>query len=208
MSAHAHKALLLCTEAVDFCFDDEPPRSDPCAPSSSKPSLVDVWKDLIDQLCNWYNSGETEFHPVVDIHVHAWVEGCADFELFPTIIFSTGAAIFANQLYHTAMLLLLTHRPRSLSPSHLKSICQSKVPTASPLWHAQRVCAIALNNDLQQCWDPCLVSSLLIAAKRITHEGQQRAIIKRMQSIEQMTGWDLGLVTTSLKKRWKVERGP
>jgi hypothetical protein len=116
--------------------------------------------------------------------------------LFPVVLFTNGAAVLANQLYHTAMLLLLQSRPRTLQAASRKS------SAASHLWHAQRVCGICLNNDRRDSWDLCLVASLYLAAQRLTYEPQQRAILDCLNRVRIITGWDLSNFAVELQETW------
>ncbi|KAF1967934.1 hypothetical protein BU23DRAFT_481955, partial [Bimuria novae-zelandiae CBS 107.79] len=104
---------------------------------------------------------------------------------FPTLVFSSGAAALANQLYHTGMLLLLQHKPRFMDRPHSQS------PSGSTLWHVHRVCGIALSNDRWDYWDPSLVASLLVAAKTVTHESQHKAILDTLENVQRLTGWNI-----------------
>lgn len=115
---------------------------------------------------------------------------------FPVVLFANGLGVFANQLYHTAMLLLLHSRPRTAR------IAEYHSATMSPLWHAQRICSIALNNERQECWDPCLLASFLTAARRMTHESQQQEILHGFKCIRRVTGWEVGDLLQGLQTEW------
>jgi hypothetical protein len=120
-------------------------------------------------------------------------------QLFPFIIFTNGAAALSNQLYHTSMLLLLQNRPRTLRREKGTSL------SMSPLWHAQRVCGISLNNDSRYSWDFSLVASFYVAAKRMTYEPQQRIILDGIDRIATITGWNLDGLATQLGRAWQTE---
>lgn len=116
---------------------------------------------------------------------------------FPLILFTSGAALLANQIYHTATLLLLLHRPRTLQHEYGRSFIMS------PLWHAQRICGISLNNSSRDCWDFSLVASLFLAAKQMTYEPQQREILSGLENIRAITKWNLDHLATKLIQGWK-----
>lgn len=124
-----------------------------------------------------------------------------DETLFPVVLFTNGAAVFANQLYHTAMLLLLQNKPRTLQAATAAGK-KSSSSSMSPLWHAQRVCGIALNNDRRDSWDLCLVASLYLAAQRMTYEPQQKAILECFDRIKSMTGWHVDGFSTKVREDW------
>ncbi|PNH29913.1 hypothetical protein VD0002_g8110 [Verticillium dahliae] len=149
---------------------------------------------LSDALSAWYTNRPREFHPMIETEV--------DDSLFPVLLFTNGAAVFANQLYHTAMLLMLQHRPRTLSVGAAR-----KDPTMSPLWHAQRVCGIAMNNDRRDSWDLCLVAALYRAAQRMTYEPQQLAVLGCFEKIKTMTGWDVSFFVNKAREDWGMATG-
>ncbi|GKT84311.1 C6 zinc finger domain-containing protein [Colletotrichum tofieldiae] len=94
------------------------------------------------------------------------------------------------------MLLLLQNKPRTLQAAAKKS------SSLSPLWHAQRVCGIALNNDRRDSWDLCLVASLYLAAQRMTYEPQQRAILECFERVKALTGWNVDGFSAKAREDW------
>ncbi|KAL0943376.1 C6 zinc finger domain-containing protein [Colletotrichum truncatum] len=179
--------LLLCAKVVNFCAGSFPPQT----PDLGVPlTPVHRWTMLSDALGVWYTNRAQEFRPMVEI------DGGGDDNLFHIILFTNGAAVFANQLYHTAMLLLLQNKPRTLQAAGKKS------SSMSPLWHAQRVCGIALNNDRRDSWDLCLVASLYLAAQRMTYEPQQRAILECLERVKSLTGWDVDGFSSKVREDW------
>ncbi|GKT41176.1 uncharacterized protein ColSpa_01357 [Colletotrichum spaethianum] len=185
MFQYTIEPLLLCAKVVNFCAGSFPRQ----APDlGAPPTPVHRWTVLSDALGTWYANRTQEFRPMVEID--------GDENLFPIILFTNGAAVFANQLYHTAMLLLLQNKPRTLQAAGKKS------SSMSPLWHAQRVCGIALNNDRRDTWDLCLVASLYLAAQRMTYEPQQRAILECFERVKALTGWNVDGFSTKAREDW------
>ncbi|KAL6819183.1 hypothetical protein V8C40DRAFT_70429 [Trichoderma camerunense] len=181
----AHEPLLLCTEVLDFAFgDEEVARSLSAEPT--KPRAV-RWKSIVDNLNDWYTNRPSTFRPVIEIS--------NDEFSFPIIYFTSGAATFANQLYHTAMMLMLAHKPRTLQ------LDQRRSSSLSQLWHAQRICGIAINNNRCECWDPCLLTSFYLAAQRMTHESQQREILLGFKHIDSL-GWRTDGFIERLNQDW------
>jgi hypothetical protein len=136
----------------------------------------------------WYSNRPQDFKPVLELEKQD--------RLFPLLLFTNSAAIMANQLYHTAMLLLLQHRPRTLAAEAGRS------PKQSPLRHAQKICGISLNNTDPNGWDFSLVASLYMAAKRMTYGPQQDAILGKMEQVVSMTGWKLSSLAPQLRQTW------
>jgi hypothetical protein len=181
----AHRPLWLCARALRFMHNQEPLPG--CSP-------LHMWMQLVHELEDWYNERPQEFQPMLELEMTDRLAGpeCS----FPVVLFSNGAGAFGSQLYHTAMLVLLESRPRTAPVADLN-------PTAmSSLWHAQRICSISLHNDRQECWDPCLLASFLMAARRMTHESQQQEILRAFERIRTMTGFDISERLQELRQEW------
>ncbi|KAI0599048.1 hypothetical protein F4775DRAFT_137743 [Biscogniauxia sp. FL1348] len=179
----AHEPLAFCIRALELCFGDGARSLD------SPVNIVDAWTSLVDDLNSWYVRRRQEFQSIIELD-HA-EDG------IPVVFFTSGAAIFANQLYHTAMLLLLQHKPRTAPlPTWQRS------STLSFLWHARRICGISLNNDRRECWDPSLVASLFMASRRMSHETQHHALLEGFDRIGVITGWDISPYKTLLHSEW------
>ncbi|KAM0276546.1 hypothetical protein ACHAQH_006647 [Verticillium albo-atrum] len=187
----AIESLLLCAQAVNFGACSFPAQASTAGSAPQSP--VQRWTMLTDALNNWYANRPQEFRPMIEMEV--------DESLFPVLLFTNGAAVFANQLYHTAMLLMLQNRPRTLA------VGARKAPAMSPLWHAQRVCGIAVNNDRRDSWDLCLVASLYMAAQRISYEPQQLAILGCFEKVKAVTGWDVSSFGEKAREDWGLASG-
>lgn len=176
----AQEPLRLCMEAVNFCWDE------------NRDPIVGIkgWKGIVEDLNAWYTNRPVEFQPMVE-----WDDRHAT---FPLCFFTTGGGLFANQLYHTAMLLLLQNKPKTIRLPY------GQPSLVSPLWHARRICGIALNNDRRECWDFCLLASLYVAARIMTHEAQQVEILRGLERIQDLTGWCVTHFTTNLRKYWHI----
>ncbi|KAJ5526076.1 hypothetical protein N7494_012726 [Penicillium frequentans] len=181
---YANHPLWLCARAVEFMHNEDP---------SPQNLPLQTWMQLVEELDNWYRGRPQGFQPMLELEVDKEIESVKG---FPVVLFANGAGLFSNQLYHTAMLLLLHSRPRTARITDFRSA------TMSPLWHAQRICSIALHNERRECWDPCLLASFLTAARRMTHETQQQEIIRGLSSIREITGWDVGDMLHGLEESW------
>ena len=143
---------------------------------------MNTWTELFNSLQLWYTNRPQDFKPVVELQD-------APDGLFPVLLFTNSAAILANQLYHTSMLLMLQHRPRTIRP-----------PNASPLRHAQMVCGISLSND--EHWDFSLVSSFFLAARGMTYLAQQDAICAKLAALSRKTSWNISSLASRLRETW------
>ncbi|EFQ35785.1 uncharacterized protein GLRG_10980 [Colletotrichum graminicola M1.001] len=174
-----------------------PARTPPSA-RASPPTPVHRWTMLSDALGAWYANRAQEFRPMAEMD--------GEESLFPVVLFTNGAAVFANPLYHTAMPLLLQNKPRVLLLQTAAAAAAAKkssaAPLSSPLWHAQSVCGIALNNDRRDSWDLCLVASLYLAAQRMTYEPQQRAILRCFERVRALTGWRVDGFSAKAREDW------
>lgn len=172
----AQNAIALCVDAVMFSHGDD----DRWLQQRYGSSRVEVWKTLLHGLGLWYRSRPQEFQPIIELYPKDGIRHDHD---FPTIVFTSGAALLANQLYHTAMMLLLQHKPR------FEARIGSSSSSMSKMWHIHRICGIAINNDGAESWDPCLVASLIVAARTVTHKSQLLAVLSALQHVQMLTGW-------------------
>ncbi|KAJ5337574.1 hypothetical protein N7452_004302 [Penicillium brevicompactum] len=182
---YAYRPLWLSARAVQFVHSEEV--------SPDRPPLH-VWMGLVEELEQWYRERPQGFQPMLELDMDHQLAGPE--MTLPVVLFANGAGLFGNQLYHTAMLILLHNRPRTARMGDFHSFAMS------PLWHAQRICGIALHNDRRECWDPCLLASFLMAARRMTHESQQRVVIRAFERIRIVTGWDTSGCLHKLQAEW------
>jgi hypothetical protein len=187
---YAYRPLWLCARAIQFVHNEEV--------SPDRPPLH-IWIQLVEELQQWYRERPREFQPMLELELDDQLAGPE--RSFPVVLFANGAGLFGNQLYHTAMLILLHNRPRTARIANFHSVAMS------PLWHAQRICSIGLNNDRRECWDPCLLASFLLAARRMTHESQQCEIVRGFDRIRTVTGWNATNCLQSLRAEWDLLDG-
>ncbi|KAF5630937.1 transcriptional regulatory protein pro-1 [Fusarium sp. NRRL 52700] len=179
--------VLLCTEVLNYCFGGDIQTD----PDTVRLPAAHRWKAFSEALHKWYSNRPTDFKPMLETEDGE--------QLFPLVLFTNGSAILANQLYHTSMLLLLQNRPRTLPKEHGRNIY------LSPLWHAQRICGISLNNDTRTNWDFSLLASFYFAAKRMTYEPQQHAILRGIDRIGSLTGWNVNSLSAQLMHEWQPD---
>ncbi|KAF7558721.1 hypothetical protein G7046_g5450 [Stylonectria norvegica] len=185
---HEREPLLLCARVLNHCFGHD---------SAASPSVQNGlgtnqnWKLLFECWNGWYTHRPRILKPMLEIEESD--------QLFPLVLFTNGAAVLANQLYHTSMLLLLQNRPRTLPNEHGRAVF------VSPLWHAQRICGISLNNDNRTSWDFSLIASFYLAGKRMTYEPQQKTILQGIDRIGAITGWNLNALAVQLMQEWQPD---
>jgi hypothetical protein len=189
-SQSAQKAISLCIDAAMFSQED-----DHWLHGVYDMSRTEVWKMLIQDFSIWFKQRPEGFQPIIELYAKDGVQTEDD---FPVIAFTSGAALLSNQLYHTGMLLLLQHKPR-FGITH-----SSSSNSMSILWHVHRICGIAIQNDGPATWDPCLIASLIIAARTLTHRGQQTAIISTLETAQRLTGWNISAHIEDLKSECRL----
>lgn len=194
MFQYTQNAVALCIEATVFSRGDE----ERWLQKQYGLNRVQLWETLAAGFDRWYKYRPQEFQPVIELYPR---DGVTSEDGFPTMVFSSGAAVLANQLYHTGMILLLQNKPRFVNRSHSQS------SSMSTLWHVHRVCGISLSNDRWDNWDPSLIASLLVAAKSLTHESQHKAILGALENIQRMTGWNISYHVDQLALEWQQVNG-
>ncbi|KAJ5247657.1 hypothetical protein N7468_002640 [Penicillium chermesinum] len=183
----ANHPLWLCARAIKFIHNEDTiPQYPP----------MHMWTQLIEELQHWYQGRSPRFQAMLELEMDRQESGLD--QTFPIVLFGNGAGVFSNQLYHTAMLILLNNRPRTAPTADYHSAAMS------PSWHAQRICSIALNNERRECWDPCLLASFITAARRMTHEAQQQEILGGLSIIQETTGWNFGGLVGCLRNEWSI----
>jgi hypothetical protein len=190
----AQKALMLCVKAA--MFSQGGGNHDFLQHYGMNRS--DTWKMLIHKCGTWFKYRPEEFQPIIELYAKDGIQTDSD---FPIIVFTSGAALLANQLYHTGMMLLLQHKPR-FGNSH-----NSSSSFMSILWHVHRICGIATQNDGAATWDPCLVASLIVAARTLTHRSQQTAVVNTLETAQRLTGWNVSDHIEKLNSEWRLADG-
>lgn len=187
----AYDAIALCVDTTMFAQGDD----DRWLQQRYELNRVEVWKSLVQRFAHWYIHRSQAFQPIIELYPR---DGVLTEDDYPTIVFTSGAALLANQLYHTGMLLLLQSRPRFAEKPSQNS------PSMSTLWHAHRICGIAIQNDRPGWWDPCLVASLIVAGRTATHASQHNAIVRTLETVQRLTGWILEPLVEQLRTEWQL----
>ncbi|KAJ8117695.1 hypothetical protein OPT61_g1164 [Boeremia exigua] len=191
IAQYAYNAISLCVDSAMFAQGDD----DRWLQERYGLNRVEVWRILIQGFAHWYMHRSQAFQPVIELYPK---DGVLTDNDYPTIVFTSGTALLANQLYHTGMLLLLQNRPRFADRPSQNS------PSMSTLWHAHRICGIAIQNDMPSWWDPCLVASLIVAGRTATHASQHSAIVHTLRFVQQLTGWTITPYVEQLRTEWQL----
>ncbi|KAL1623438.1 hypothetical protein SLS54_004427 [Diplodia seriata] len=205
---YALRALLLCGEAVRVLQDHRQRETgDERAGQGRHQNYLAQWQNKWTELSAWYANRRRFVKPLLELSSSSTAGERTDANAFPTIIFSTAAATLANLVYHTAAMILLDCKPKTLKmpggPHHHS-------PTASLHWHAQRTCAIAVvgNGDgnffFENGWDLCMLACVLRAARKMTHRDQQAAVLATLELARETTGWKIDGDVRSLQEFWRL----
>ncbi|KAF7558014.1 hypothetical protein G7Z17_g314 [Cylindrodendrum hubeiense] len=193
------RCLFLLGDVMSLCFevpkDSITPRA--TAAAGHHVSRLDRWKSLLSELQLWYADRPPDLQSLAELDDHQ--------SIFPVVLFTSGAGMTANALYHTAMYLLLSDKLRPIPPVDGHNQYQTEAASTSPIWHSRRVCGIALTGKEQyaQCWDPCMIAAFFLAARRMTHQAQQKELIECLESVK-TAGWRVDKLTHRLCMEWGI----
>ncbi|KAI0132630.1 hypothetical protein BJ170DRAFT_614724 [Xylariales sp. AK1849] len=192
--------LGLLAEVMNLCHPASEAQNDAAHSQAAVSTLIGAsrvarWKKLFHELWAWQVNRPPELQQLMESEGHE--------AAFPTVIFTSGAGISSNTLCHTAMFLLLSNRPQSISLAEWHSKSDLDAAQLSPLWHARRVCGIALNSDPEHthCWDPCTIAAFSLVARRMTHLSQQDDIIACLSRVK-VAGWHIDGLVQKLRDEW------
>ncbi len=103
------------------------------------------------------------------------------------------------------MFLLLRHQPQTatLSPDRHSGTTDEVGVRTSSLWHARRVCGIAVSSDPHhtRCWDPSMIAAFALTARLMTHPSQQKELLACLQHVK-ASGWRVDGLVRSLREEW------
>ncbi|PSN62399.1 C6 transcription factor [Corynespora cassiicola Philippines] len=186
--AHACHAVYLCAQALDL-LAFRPHLAERVG--ESPPSAVHLdnayasrWTELWRFIEDWHSRRPPEMLPISSIN--------SSERPFPMVLYSNPAAISGNQLYHTASILMMRHKPSGVSI----------VPKPrSIFWHARQICAISISNDHHGAWTNS-IQPIWIAGQWMSHPTEQKAILELYERIETETGWGTKWRAEDLKEFW------
>ncbi|GME87638.1 hypothetical protein B5S28_g4119 [[Candida] boidinii] len=90
---YANYMVFLCSRVLNLVSSED-----------SGKRFENEWKLLWTELSNWESDKPAGMKPIVEVDDPSLT--------FPTILYSNGAAISANQMYHMAIILMLQNKPR------------------------------------------------------------------------------------------------
>ncbi|KIW04686.1 hypothetical protein, variant [Verruconis gallopava] len=180
---HANYAVYLCAKVCELLADRTKYSELGADNGCNDAAYAMRWTALWDDLQAWLDQRPEELLPLQTL----------DGKPFPHILFIHWAAISANQLHHTACLLLL-----DMAPAGSKQSLQKEQLI---LGYAKRICGISLTNPHQGCINNA-VQPLWIAGRHLTHRSEHAVLIKLFKNIEQTTGWATSWRVADLERIW------
>lgn len=145
------------------------------------------WSQLFELVEDWHLQRSEAMKPILTI-----ASADASREPFPTVLFGNGPATSGNQMYLTAALLMLQHKP--------PQVRFARKPR-SILWHARQICAISITNTHHGCWTNS-IQPLWIAGQLMSCVAEHRAILDIYARIERETGWATQWRAEDLREYW------
>jgi hypothetical protein len=183
-------------DVMNICFplpeaDNDTELHQSAVSTLSRTARAAKWKELVNELRIWHTNRPLGLQALLEVDDPE--------STFPTVVFTSGAGISSNALYHTAMLLLLSDEQVDAQYSS----AETNTPEMSPLWHARRVCGIGINSEPghMHCWDPVFIAAFSLAARRITHPSQRDTIITCLYHVK-ATGWHIDSLVDKLHSDW------
>jgi hypothetical protein len=193
------RCLALLGDVMTLCLpspeEGDTPLSSARRARANETSRPIEWTALLEGLWKWYSRRPTDFQALIEFENHE--------ATFPTILFTSAAGVSVNMIYHTAMLLLLTHWPPSIMLVDCFTKAGADHAQISPHWHARRVCGIALNSDPEhtRCWDPCMIAAFSLAARLTRNPNQRNDIFGCLNSVR-TAGWRVDGLVRKLHEEW------
>lgn len=186
--AYACHAVYLCAQVLDLLslrpHLAERVGASPPAADGAHGAYTTRWVALWRYIDDWHSQRPAEMLPIKTVTVST--------KPFPMILYSNPAAISGNQLYHMACILMLRHKPAGLA---------LKPKANSIFWHARQTCAISISNDHHGAWTNA-VQPLWIAGQWMSHESEQKEILRLLERIENETGWGTKRRAEDLREFW------
>ncbi|KAI1129654.1 hypothetical protein F5Y10DRAFT_276580 [Nemania abortiva] len=193
--------LLLDAISVSFLEPRAGVSDNAATPSQSRATTsttyrTNNWKNIISQLRAWHKSRPSGLKPLIEIDDP---EG-----IFPVVIFSSVAGVASNTVYHAAMLLLLSNTIDLESVRGQRTKPEIDESLMSPLWHALRICGIAINSDCEYsgCWDPVMIAAFSLAAREMKQSSQRSEITAYLDRLK-ASGWRIDGLISKIHSEWR-----
>ncbi|THW34355.1 hypothetical protein D6D22_08669 [Aureobasidium pullulans] len=180
--SYANYSLFLCASVLNVVSSRD-------TSTERDSSYSAKWKALFDLLIDWHANRPQEMRPLTP-----WANEREDEGPFPVVIYTNAAAVSANQLYHTATLLMLQAKPNDVKVRGQRSI----------FWHARQAIGISVSNLSHSAWTNAL-QPIYFAGKIISSKAEHQVVLETLAEIERTTGFATQWRAQDLKEYWDDE---
>ncbi|CCH44258.1 hypothetical protein BN7_3819 [Wickerhamomyces ciferrii] len=143
------------------------------------------WRNLWEKTQAWFLNRNTT-SPLIEFKTNSSGD-------FPVLVYGSGPAALSNQLYHTASIILLQNKPRTLR-------FQSSVRPVT--YHAKHIVGSTLNNEYLESWNN-INQCLWNAGKIFTHQDEHKTILNLIATIQEKTGQVPRYNVGSFQQYWR-----
>ncbi|THZ19920.1 hypothetical protein D6C90_09653, partial [Aureobasidium pullulans] len=180
--SYANYSLFLCASVLNVVSSHD-------TSTERDSSYSAKWKALFDLLIDWHANRPQEMRPLTP-----WANEREDEGPFPVVIYTNAAAVSANQLYHTATLLMLQAKPNDVRVRGQRSI----------FWHARQAIGISVSNLSHSAWTNAL-QPIYFAGKIMSSRAEHQVVLETLAEIERTTGFATQWRAQDLKEYWDDE---
>ncbi|THZ19698.1 hypothetical protein D6C91_05013 [Aureobasidium pullulans] len=180
--SYANYSLFLCASVLNVVSSRD-------TSTERDSSYSAKWKALFDLLIDWHANRPQEMRPLTP-----WANEREDEGPFPVVIYTNAAAVSANQLYHTATLLMLQAKPNDVKVRGQRSI----------FWHARQAIGISVSNLSHSAWTNAL-QPIYFAGKIMSSKAEHQVVLETLAEIERTTGFATQWRAQDLKEYWDDE---
>ncbi|KAI1260133.1 hypothetical protein F5Y18DRAFT_406385 [Xylariaceae sp. FL1019] len=175
--------LVLLKDTMLLCFPQ--PGAEDISKTSLDVMMLDQWKHMIERLQRWHADRRPQMEEMIEIPSET--DG-----VLPTIMFSSGAAMSANAIYHLAMYILITNTPICVSAVDWLRRPGTEHQKLTTYYHASRLCGIAIHSDPanSHCWDPLMIAAFVFVARDMDCPKDQTSIDTCLEDV-QKAGWNV-----------------
>ncbi|KAL1304340.1 hypothetical protein AAFC00_000739 [Neodothiora populina] len=170
---YANYAVFLCASVLNVITNQD------------ESSYVARWKALFDLLEDWRANRPAEMRPIVSVSVEETTH------TFPVLVYSNAPAISGNQLYHSAVLLMLQNKPDRIRVQGSMSL----------LSHARQICGITASNSSHGGYTNA-PQPLWIAGRVLQHPVERSFVLALLAHIEMNTGFATAWRADDLRAYW------
>lgn len=182
--SYANYSLFLCASVLNVI-------SNRGGQAERGSSYTAKWKALFELLEDWHTNRPQEMRPLTP---RASANGDNGDEPFPVVLYTNSPAVSANQLYHTATLLMLQAKPSDVRLRGQRSI----------FWHARQVIGISVSNRGHGAWTNAL-QPVYFAGKVMSSKIEHCIILELLSDIEKGTGFATQWRAQDLREYWGDE---